>query len=150
MSLDIRTTYLNWIIGTSLGIALWYRNTGVDRPLGGFLIAISLVFLIEYGIANVMDPDIAVRFILAIFGLSIFILAILTSCNYRASYFNDLIMIIAVIFMLWMFYIASMDVNYHSNLCEWLQGENFAFGISFVCADDTKATKNKSKPVNPE
>jgi hypothetical protein len=79
MSLSVRTTYLNWLLGTSLGLALWYRNVGPDREIGGFLISLSLMFLLEYGAANLMKKEQVAYFLQAALMLSLFIFALLIS-----------------------------------------------------------------------
>lgn len=77
MSCAIKTTYLNWLIGTSIGLALIYRNCGPDRIIGGFLLIASLIFLFEYGLVNTGDPDSMTMGILILLGLSLIVFGLL-------------------------------------------------------------------------
>lgn len=46
-----KSLYSNWIISTFIGAALFYRNNGYDRTLGIFILCISIIFLLEYGLS---------------------------------------------------------------------------------------------------
>ncbi len=125
MSLDIRTTYLNFLLTASLGIALWYRGISADQPLGAFLLALSLVFLFEYGLVGMLNPDTSARLILASFVFSVFILVLVIRLLLpgRTAEFMALINVLtllAFIFLIWGAFTASAsDSVFDSNLCSW-------------------------------
>jgi hypothetical protein len=70
-SLPLKVNYLNWILGTVTGISLWIRNEGLDRTVGTALIIFSLVFLMEYGIANQGKSEDFEKFIGVVLGLTL-------------------------------------------------------------------------------
>jgi len=145
MSLDIRTTYLNFLLTATLGIALWYRGISADQPLGAFLLALSLVFLFEYGLVGMMHPDTSGRLILASFVFSVFILALVTrlilpgrSVEFLALL--NVLMLIAFIILIWGLFMASSNSVFDTNLCSWTMNgrplfENISlpvFGLLFI------------------
>lgn len=134
MSLDIRTTYLNFLLTASLGIALWYRALGADRPLGGFLLALSLVFLFEYGIVGLMNQDIAGRLILVSFAFAIFLLPLLVNLTIDpGDPIIKTIILLTFITLIWAVVVASGESTFSSDLCSWTRNGEFSFGsLSFA------------------
>ena len=138
MSLDIRTTYLNFLLSASLGIALWYRNIDADRPLGAFLLVLSLVFLFEYGIVGLMNQDVAARLILASFVFSVFLLTLFIKLNSPGKSENfpfmvNLLVILGIIALAWGLILASGSSTFESNMCSWTMNGEFLFGsLSFL------------------
>lgn len=134
MSLDIRTTYLNFLLTASLGLALWYRALGADRPLGGFLLALSLVFLFEYGIVGVMNPDIAGRLILVAFAFAVFLLPLLVNLTVnQEDWVTKGLILLTFATLIWALIVASGESVFSSNLCSWTRDGEFSFGfLSFA------------------
>lgn len=122
MSLVVRSTYLNWLIGTSLGLGLWYLNSGSSRILGGFLIALSLLFLLEYAVANLMRKDQSAYFIQMALMFSLFVMALLIAFNPVNGYSNQIanyvFITVTVIGLMWAIFVKPAN-HQHISFCDW-------------------------------
>lgn len=101
MSLAVRSSYLNWVLGTTLGLILWFRNRGPDRMLGTFVFVVSLIFLAEYGLANHMDTASATQLILAASVLSVFMLSVVGSFQLPEDPVMKFFVIITLLLLIW-------------------------------------------------
>lgn len=122
MSLAIRSTYLSWTIGTAVGLALWYRNIGLDRTIAGYVLVASLVFLFEYGLLNMGKPETMIKWILGISALSLIIFAVLQRLTQSgATTIRNIYLFLAVIIGAMMFYetLISTPVQEIKNFTSW-------------------------------
>lgn len=122
MSLAIRSTFLSWTIGTITGLALWYRNVGVDRVIGGFIMVVSLVFLFEYGLVNLGKPDTMITWIMALCAISVVTYGILQKLVlWGDSFIRNLVLIFSIIVGAVMLYqtLTSREVKDDTPYWDW-------------------------------
>lgn len=77
MCYDAKSSLLGWVVGTGLGLALWYRNWAYDRIFAAFIIIFSLIQLLEYGAHSMARGSQTSRLIYLVLWLQPFILAVM-------------------------------------------------------------------------
>jgi len=100
--------YGNWVIGTFIGACLFYRNIGLDRMYGIFLMLISQIQLVMYSLHNKGDSKSHIRLIPIIIAITLFSMGLAGFSCHLNSYYCYMLIIMGIISLV-MFFTLGFD-----------------------------------------
>ena len=128
MSLAIKSTYLNWALMTTLGLALFFRNIGPDQAIAIFLLVFSLVFLLEYAITGSVNKILSGKLIIMAFLLSLLILTITTGCIVDFDAVSIVLIVLSGILFIYGLWVIFTCKDINMNVCEWKRSDGDLLG----------------------